>query len=380
MKLWTRSTPRKRMLPLAGALLTSSTLALLATVGVGAGAATAATSGGPVALLATVGNGPSGKIVIAGAIGDWGTALAIDKNGKPNENGNYVKVTLRKGTFEIDSTALNKKTANPHPQACQQHQLLGQRQRQRPRHALQRHRALQRHYRNRERDPRLHRSRPALPKRTEEGAVQPHRQRGCNARLRDRPRNSAVQLGRCALSPAGQARQTHRRRPVPGPTVPSGAHSTPPPARGQGSRTRALPASADGERAIRRWRSFRPSSLRCLAGGVWASGERISVLAPKDISVVVTLDAGQHGRRVRQRANKRTVKPGARAVRREATARHQLLRHLPYAHRLTPAPRARAGRPLRGGRRPASRTRHGQVARPAVPRAAAAVRPRGAML
>jgi hypothetical protein len=118
MKLWKHSTPRKRMLPVAGALLTSSTLALLATAGGGAGAATDATAGGPVALLATVGNGPSGKIVVAGAIGDWGTALTIDKNGKPDENGNYVKVTLRKGTFEIDSTALNKKTANPHPQVA----------------------------------------------------------------------------------------------------------------------------------------------------------------------------------------------------------------------------------------------------------------------
>ena len=118
MKLWKHSTPRKRMLPVAGALLTSSTLALLATAGGGAGAATDATAGGPVALLATVGNGPSGKIVVAGAIGDWGTALTIDKNGKPDENGNYVKVTLRKGTFEIDSTALNKKTANPRPQVA----------------------------------------------------------------------------------------------------------------------------------------------------------------------------------------------------------------------------------------------------------------------
>jgi hypothetical protein len=116
MKLWKNSTPRRRMLPVAGGLLTSSTLALLAMAGFGAGAATAAPTGGPIALLATVGSGPSGKIVVAGAIGDWGTVLTIDKNGKPDENGNYVKVTLRKGTFEIDSTALNKKTANPHPQ------------------------------------------------------------------------------------------------------------------------------------------------------------------------------------------------------------------------------------------------------------------------
>jgi hypothetical protein len=116
MTLWTNSTPRKRMLPVAGALLACSTLALLATAGAGAGTTTAAPTSGPIALQATVGNGPSGKIVVAGAIGDWGTALTIDKNGKPDQNGNYVKVTLRKGTFEIDSTALNSKTANPRPQ------------------------------------------------------------------------------------------------------------------------------------------------------------------------------------------------------------------------------------------------------------------------
>jgi len=117
MKLWKNSPPRKRML-LAGPLLAGSTLALLTTAGIGAaaGAATPAPTGGPIALLATVGNGPAGKILVAGAIGDWGTVLTIDKNGKTDANGDYVKVTLRKGTFEIDSTALNKKTANPRPQ------------------------------------------------------------------------------------------------------------------------------------------------------------------------------------------------------------------------------------------------------------------------
>src|SRR6185437_12950651 len=119
MKLWKNSTPRKRML-LASALLAGSTLALLTTAGIGAaaGAATPAPTGGPIALLATVGNGPAGKILVAGAIGDWGTALTIDKNGKTDANGNYVKVSLRKGTFEIDSTALNKQTANPRPQVA----------------------------------------------------------------------------------------------------------------------------------------------------------------------------------------------------------------------------------------------------------------------
>src|SRR3954463_1831292 len=54
-------------------------------------------------------DGAVSKILITGAIGDYGTATSIDKNGKVDENGNYVKIALNKGTFEIDSTALNAK-------------------------------------------------------------------------------------------------------------------------------------------------------------------------------------------------------------------------------------------------------------------------------
>lgn len=114
MKLSKYSTTRTGLVSALGALLGIVTVALIA-IG-GAGAAAAAPKDGPISVLATLGNGPAGKIVVAGAIGDWGTALSIDKNGKPDENGNYVKVTLKKGTFEIDSTALNKKSDNPHPQ------------------------------------------------------------------------------------------------------------------------------------------------------------------------------------------------------------------------------------------------------------------------
>jgi hypothetical protein len=29
---------------------------------------------------------PAGKVVVAGAIGDWGTVVSVDKNGKTDEN------------------------------------------------------------------------------------------------------------------------------------------------------------------------------------------------------------------------------------------------------------------------------------------------------
>ncbi len=109
---------RRRMLPLAAGLLATATLTLLPTVGAGAATTAATPTAGPIAILATVGSGPAGKVVVAGAIGDWGTTLTIDKDGKPDANGNYVRVTLKKGGFEIDSTALNKKTANPRPEVA----------------------------------------------------------------------------------------------------------------------------------------------------------------------------------------------------------------------------------------------------------------------
>jgi len=96
-----------------------ATLAVLAATVVAVGAASAAVppKGGPIALFATISaTSTPGKIVLAGAIGDWGKVVSIDKSGKPAENGNFVKVTLKNGTFEIDATAINKKMANPRPQ------------------------------------------------------------------------------------------------------------------------------------------------------------------------------------------------------------------------------------------------------------------------
>jgi hypothetical protein len=69
-----------------------------------------AVGGGKIGIFADAStDGPVSKILITGAIGDFGTATSIDKNGKVDQNGNYVRVALKKGTFEIDSTALNAK-------------------------------------------------------------------------------------------------------------------------------------------------------------------------------------------------------------------------------------------------------------------------------
>ncbi len=72
-------------------------------------------AGGAVYIHATGNNGPAGTIIITGAIGDYGKTLSIDKNGKTDNNGNFVKITLHKGTFEVNSTALNERTNHAQP-------------------------------------------------------------------------------------------------------------------------------------------------------------------------------------------------------------------------------------------------------------------------
>ncbi len=71
--------------------------------------------GGSVRAFVTPANGGGVKIVIAGAIGDYGKTLNINKNGTADPNGDYSKVTLKKGTFEVNRTALNTKMNNAQP-------------------------------------------------------------------------------------------------------------------------------------------------------------------------------------------------------------------------------------------------------------------------
>jgi hypothetical protein len=79
-----------------------------------AGASRTMQSGGTIGVYATPGMGAAGKIVITGAIGDHGSATTIDKSGKVNSNGDYVKIVLEHGGFEVNAVALNRK-ANAAP-------------------------------------------------------------------------------------------------------------------------------------------------------------------------------------------------------------------------------------------------------------------------
>jgi hypothetical protein len=85
--------------------------------GADAGLAANVPAGGSVHLFATPEDNSAlhTTVLFTGAIGDHGQALTINKDGKADATGDYVKVTLAKGSFEINSTALNAKfaTANP---------------------------------------------------------------------------------------------------------------------------------------------------------------------------------------------------------------------------------------------------------------------------
>jgi hypothetical protein len=93
------------------AILALAGLLVVGTSGVAAakpagGALTAFTSGGP---------GAKSPILFVGAIGDHGTSTSIDKNGKVDANGSYVKIVLKKGTFEVNAVALNNRLNKLNP-------------------------------------------------------------------------------------------------------------------------------------------------------------------------------------------------------------------------------------------------------------------------
>jgi hypothetical protein len=49
------------------------------------------------------------RILLTGAIGDYGTTVSYNKKGKVDSNGAIQKVKLTKGGFSIDATALDQK-------------------------------------------------------------------------------------------------------------------------------------------------------------------------------------------------------------------------------------------------------------------------------
>jgi hypothetical protein len=71
--------------------------------------------GGTIYVSATPKNGATDPIVIVGAIGDYGTATTVNQNGKVDSNGDYVKIVLKHGGFEINTKALKQKANSAAP-------------------------------------------------------------------------------------------------------------------------------------------------------------------------------------------------------------------------------------------------------------------------
>jgi hypothetical protein len=85
----------------------------VATLGIATATATAAASApapanGTVHVWVTPGKAAVDQIVLTGAIGDYGTATSITKSGKVTQQGQYVKVALTHGTFEVDAVPFNQ--------------------------------------------------------------------------------------------------------------------------------------------------------------------------------------------------------------------------------------------------------------------------------
>ena len=84
----------------------------------GAAAASASAAGsttGTVHIWVTPGSGAVDKILLTGVIGDHGTATSINKDGTVNANGEYVKVALQKGGFEVNAVAFNTRLQKLQP-------------------------------------------------------------------------------------------------------------------------------------------------------------------------------------------------------------------------------------------------------------------------
>jgi hypothetical protein len=58
-----------------------------------------------------------GKVVITGAVGDYGTSESVTAAGKPSKKGAYKLLTLKKGTILVNGTLLNAALTSAQPTA-----------------------------------------------------------------------------------------------------------------------------------------------------------------------------------------------------------------------------------------------------------------------
>jgi hypothetical protein len=61
-----------------------------------------------VEILLTPGAGANGSVLVVGAIGDYGKTQRTDGDGAVDQFGNYIKLKLQQGSFEMNFTAFNQ--------------------------------------------------------------------------------------------------------------------------------------------------------------------------------------------------------------------------------------------------------------------------------
>jgi hypothetical protein len=110
-----------RSLRTAAAVAVAGTMLATGSLALAAGGSThpttgAAAHGGPIKVFISQRTETKGTITITGAIGDYGTAISTDKNGKVDGNGSFEQLHLKHGGLFIDGTGLNKAFAHVHPQ------------------------------------------------------------------------------------------------------------------------------------------------------------------------------------------------------------------------------------------------------------------------
>ena len=73
-------------------------------------------SGGKISLWANANlTGATSKVVVVGAVADYGVGTSIDKDGKVDPNGAYERIVLKNGSFEADASVLNQNASSAPP-------------------------------------------------------------------------------------------------------------------------------------------------------------------------------------------------------------------------------------------------------------------------
>lgn len=102
------------MKSLVSTLTAAAALSLVGTAAAASASASASTTG-TLHVWVTSSTGAVDKILLTGVIGDHGTATSIDKNGTVNANGEYVRLALQKGGFEVNAVAFNTQLQKMQP-------------------------------------------------------------------------------------------------------------------------------------------------------------------------------------------------------------------------------------------------------------------------